>query len=177
MLVVSGKALAAGGPAALLATAFLMGLMVYSALSALCEMTVMDSVAGSFVTYSSQFIDPAWGFALGWIYALQWFAVLPLEIVATSVAVRVWVASINRGLEVGVYLSILLFFMLLNAERYIEIVCFQSIIKLLAVLGFRYPIKFTVHCLSSANLSQSLWFNTYLWWSTWATFRGWQILV
>lgn len=153
MFVVSGKALAAGGPVALLATGVLTGLMIYSALNALCEMTVVNPVAGSFVTYSSQFIDPAWGFALGWIYAIQWFTILPMEIVATSVVVRVWAASIDRGLDVGACLSILLFFILLNTKRYIEIICFQSVIKLLAIMVFRYYIKFTTHSLQSTNFA------------------------
>jgi amino acid transporter len=43
-------------------------------------MAIMYPISGGFYTYSTRFIDPAWGFAMGWNYCLQWAVVLPLEI-------------------------------------------------------------------------------------------------
>jgi len=66
LFIGSGKALHNGGPASLLICFSLIGLMLYSTVHALGELAVIFPVAGSFAAYSSRFIDPAWGFAMGW---------------------------------------------------------------------------------------------------------------
>jgi len=66
LFVGSGKALAAGGPASLLIAFSLIGAMLFSTVHALGELAVLFPVAGSFAVYSTRFLDPAWGFAMGW---------------------------------------------------------------------------------------------------------------
>lgn len=65
LFIASGKALAAGGPASLIICFALIGMMLYCTVHALGEMAVLFPVAGSFSAYSTRFIDPAWGFAMG----------------------------------------------------------------------------------------------------------------
>lgn len=91
LFVGSGRALAYGGPASLLVSFSLTGVMMYCTVQALGEMAVLFPVAGSFAAYSTRFLDPAWGFAMGWNYAMQWLVVLPLEIVSASITVDYWV--------------------------------------------------------------------------------------
>lgn len=43
--------------------------MLYCTVHALGELAVLFPVAGSFSAYSTRFIDPAWGFAMGWVSA------------------------------------------------------------------------------------------------------------
>jgi amino acid transporter len=64
--VASGKALATGGPASVLIAFTIVGVMLYCVIQALGELAVVYPVAGSFSAYSSRFLDPAWGFAMGW---------------------------------------------------------------------------------------------------------------
>lgn len=66
LFVGSGKALATGGPASVLIAFGLIGIMLYCTVHALGEMAVLFPVAGSFAAYSTRFLDPAWGFAMGW---------------------------------------------------------------------------------------------------------------
>jgi amino acid transporter len=66
LFVGSGQALAKGGPASLVIAYCLVGIMMYCTVHALGEMAVLFPVAGSFSAYSTRFIDPAWGFAMGW---------------------------------------------------------------------------------------------------------------
>ena len=91
LFVGSGKALAYGGPASLLLAFSLTGVMMYCTVQALGELAVLFPVAGSFASYSTRFLDPAWGFAMGWNYAMQWLVVLPLEVVSASITVDYWV--------------------------------------------------------------------------------------
>jgi hypothetical protein len=41
--------------------------MLYCTIQALGEMAVVFPVAGSFSAYSTRFLDPSWGFAMGWV--------------------------------------------------------------------------------------------------------------
>lgn len=66
LFIASGRALADGGPASLLIAFSLIGGMLYCTCQALGELAVSFPVAGSFSTYSTRFLDPSWGFAMGW---------------------------------------------------------------------------------------------------------------
>lgn len=66
LFVGSGSALSTGGPASLVLAYGLIGIMLYCTVHALGELAVAYPVAGSFASYSTRFIDPAWGFAMGW---------------------------------------------------------------------------------------------------------------
>jgi len=64
----SGSALTSGGPASLLICFLIIGVMIFNVVYALGELAVMYPVSGGFYTYSIRFIDPSWGFAMGWNY-------------------------------------------------------------------------------------------------------------
>jgi amino acid transporter len=66
LFVASGQALNHGGPAALLIAFSLIGVMLYCTIQALGELAVAFPVSGSFASYSTRFLDPSWGFAMGW---------------------------------------------------------------------------------------------------------------
>jgi amino acid transporter len=66
LFVGSGSALAHGGPASLTIAFSLIGIMMYCTVHALGEMAVLFPISGSFAAYSTRFLDPAWGFAMGW---------------------------------------------------------------------------------------------------------------
>lgn len=65
LFVGTGRALAHGGPGSIFVAYCLIGVMMYCTVQALGEMAVMFPVAGSFAAYSTRFLDPAWGFAMG----------------------------------------------------------------------------------------------------------------
>lgn len=71
LFVASGTALEVGGPASLLIAFSLVGAMLYCTCQALGELAVAFPVAGSFSAYSTRFLDPSWGFAMGWKYVLS----------------------------------------------------------------------------------------------------------
>lgn len=49
----------------------IIGVMMFNVVYALGELAVMYPVSGGFYTYSVRFIDPSWGFAMGWNYVFQ----------------------------------------------------------------------------------------------------------
>lgn len=66
LFISSGSALNLGGPATLLLAYLMVGAMLYFVMQALGELAVVFPIAGSFSAYSTRFLDPAWGFAMGW---------------------------------------------------------------------------------------------------------------
>ncbi|KAL4788227.1 amino acid permease-domain-containing protein [Aspergillus varians] len=136
LFVGSGRVLATGGPASLLISYALTGAMLYCTVHALGEMAVIFPVAGSFAHYSTRFIDPAWGFAMGWNYALQWLAVLPLEIVAASITVDYWESDISNAVWVTLFWAAIVCINLFGVKGYGEAEFVFSSIKVIAVIAF-----------------------------------------
>ncbi|KAH8896198.1 hypothetical protein GQ53DRAFT_819323 [Thozetella sp. PMI_491] len=50
----------------------------------------MYPVNGAFYLYTVRFLDPAWGLAVGWQYALGWMLLMPLEITAAGITISYW---------------------------------------------------------------------------------------
>jgi yeast amino acid transporter len=136
LFVGSGKALATGGPASLLIAFGLIGGMLYCTVHALGELAVLFPVAGSFSAYSTRFLDPAWGFAMGWNYALQWLIVLPLEIVAASITIDYWDSPVNKAVWVTIFLHLIIVINFFGVKGYGESEFVFSIIKVIAVVGY-----------------------------------------
>ncbi|GAQ05680.1 general amino-acid permease GAP1 [Aspergillus lentulus] len=136
LFVGSGKVLSTGGPASVLIAYALIGCMLYCTVHALGEMAVLFPVAGSFAHYSTRFIDPAWGFAMGWNYALQWLIVLPLEIVAASITVDYWESSISNAAWVAIFWAVIVSINLFGVKGYGEAEFVFSLVKVIAVIGF-----------------------------------------
>ncbi|OBT48688.1 hypothetical protein VE00_00778 [Pseudogymnoascus sp. WSF 3629] len=136
LFVASGRSLHAGGPASLLISFLLTGCMLYCTVHALGEMAVLYPVSGSFSAYSSRFLDPAWGFAMGWNYAMQWLIILPVEIIAATITIEYWNKSINPSVFVTVFLLLIISINLFGVKGYGEAEFFFSIVKVIAVIGF-----------------------------------------
>ncbi len=66
LFVTSGMSLAYGGPASVLLAHLFIGIDLYCTMQALGELAVAFPVSGSFSAFSTRFVDPAWGFAMGW---------------------------------------------------------------------------------------------------------------
>lgn len=136
LFVGSGNALKTGGPAALLIAFTLIGMMLYCVVHALGELAVAFPVAGSFSAYSTRFLDPAWGFAMGWNYAMQWLVVLPLEIVAAAITIDYWNVNVNKAVWVTIFWVLIVVINLFGVKGYGEAEFVFSLIKVIAVIGF-----------------------------------------
>ena len=136
LFVGSGKALAVGGPASVVIAYSLIGVLLYCTVHALGEMAVLFPVAGSFSAYSTRFLDPAWGFAMGWNYALQWLVVLPLEIVSASITVDFWDSNISNAAWVTLFLVLIISINFFGVKGYGEAEFVFSIIKVIACIGW-----------------------------------------
>jgi len=128
--------LATGGPASLLLAFIAIGAVLFCTVQALGEMAVTFPVAGSFSAFATRFIDPAWGFACGWNYAMQWLVTFPLEIMAASITLEYWHADIPGWASITVSLIAIIAINLCSVKVYGEAEYCFSIMKVTAVIGF-----------------------------------------
>lgn len=73
LLVGSGGALASGGPASLLIGFGVIGIIAFSIMQSLGEITTLYPSAGAFTTLADRFVDKAFGVAVGWNYFIIWY--------------------------------------------------------------------------------------------------------
>ncbi|CAK7235799.1 hypothetical protein SCUCBS95973_009390 [Sporothrix curviconia] len=136
LFVGSGKALHDGGPASLIICYAIVGVMLLFTCQALAELAVLYPVNGAFYTYTVRFIDPSWGFAMGWEYALNWLTVLPFELTAASITIRFWREDLSEGIWIAVFLVVLAAIQFFGVRGYGEVEFVLSLIKIMACIGF-----------------------------------------
>jgi amino acid transporter len=136
LFISSGTALASGGPAALVLDFTIIGIMLFNVCMALGELNTVFPVSGSFTVHGTRFLDPAWGFAMGWNYALSWLLTIPLELTAAGIVINYWTTSVNVAVWITIFLIVLLIMNLFGVQAYGEIEFFVSLIKVIAIIGF-----------------------------------------
>ncbi|MCO5552381.1 hypothetical protein L7F22_005892 [Adiantum nelumboides] len=136
LFIGSGGSLSSGGPGFLLIDFILIGLMLFCVVMALGELASALPVSGSFASYSTRFLDPAWGFAMGYNYWMQWFIILPLELTAASIVLEYWPNGVPKGVFVMIFLLAIIVINLFGVKGYGEFEFVASMIKILAVIGF-----------------------------------------
>lgn len=140
LFVGSGSALSKGGPAALLIDFAIIGFMLFNVCYALGELAIMYPVSGGFYTYSSRFISPAWGFAMGWNYVFQWLIVLPLELTVAGITVRFWEGKIitNTALWITIFFLAIVLINVFGVLGYGEEEFWSSVLKLATIIMFLF---------------------------------------
>ncbi|SGY47921.1 BQ5605_C001g00591 [Microbotryum silenes-dioicae] len=137
LFVGAGGALATGGPLGIWLGYSIMGLVVYSMMTALGEMCTLYPVSGAFTHYAARFVDPALGFALGWNYWYSYAITLPTEITAAALVIQFWEGgrNINVAVWISVFLVTIMSFNFLGVRAYGEAEFWFTVIKIITILG------------------------------------------
>jgi len=137
LFIGSGGALRRGGPGGILIAWIIMGIMLISTVQNIGEMAIMYPVTGGFYTLVSRFIDPSWGFAMGWNYVAQWAVVLPLELTAAAFTLQYWDKEGTISIAAWITVFFVLILLLnLNPAGFAEEEFWTSCLKLLVVTIF-----------------------------------------
>lgn len=136
LFVGSGSALATGGPGSLVIGYMIVGSLLLCTVQALGEMAVLFPVNGAFYTYIVRFVDPSFGFAVGWEYAISWLTVLPFELTAAGITIQFWRTDINIGVWITVFLVVLTVIQIFGVRGYGEVEFILGMIKVMGCVGF-----------------------------------------
>ncbi|CAE6459590.1 unnamed protein product [Rhizoctonia solani] len=132
----SGKALARAGPAGALLAYIHVGSIAYSSLCAVGEMTCFAPISGSFPHFAARWVDPAFGFAVGWNYFYTQCITVPVEVTAAQIILTFWDQSHTRGIAYTAIIIVLMCSINLFGVRYFgESEFFFAIIKLSLITG------------------------------------------
>ncbi|KAK4938485.1 hypothetical protein LTR10_021114 [Elasticomyces elasticus] len=136
LFVGSGGALRTGGPGSVLLGFIIVGFMLLCTMQALGELAVLYPVNGAFYSYIVRFVDPSWGFAVGWDYAIGWLTVLPFELTAASITIEYWRQDIHVSVWISIFLVFLIAIQFFGVRGYGEVEFALALIKIVAVIGF-----------------------------------------
>ena len=93
-------------------------------------------VSGSFSTYATRFVDPAFGFALGWNYWFNWAVTLAVEIAAAAIIMKFWLPDVPSLLWSALFLGLVFTLNALSIKSYGESEYWFALIKVVAIIFF-----------------------------------------
>ncbi|PKI83344.1 hypothetical protein MVES1_002933 [Malassezia vespertilionis] len=112
--------------------------MILTTLAALGELASTFPVPGAFAEYSGRFLDPAWGFTIGYNYLMQWLATLPLEFTAAAIVIRFWDedGSVPRGVWIAIFFLAVSAIHIIGLRGYAEVEFSATTMKMITIIGF-----------------------------------------
>ncbi|KAG9318440.1 dicarbixylic amino acid permease [Chiua virens] len=130
LIMGSGTALVRGGPLGLCLGYAFVGLLCYLVMIALGEMSAYLPHRKGFAGYATRFVDPAFGFAVGWNYLMKYLIAPASNINAACIVMQYWTQSVP--LEVWTVLLV----NLLGVRVFGELEFWMSSFKILSLVGF-----------------------------------------
>ncbi|CCF52686.1 hypothetical protein NDA11_005742 [Ustilago hordei] len=131
-----GGSLSNAGPVSTLIAYMIMGVVVYSMMVALGEVSTLLAVPGGFTHHATRFLDPSLGFALGWTYWYSYGITIPTEISASAIVIQYW--DTDQTINPAVWISILLVLVIgvnaLGVKYYGETEFWFCLIKVIAII-------------------------------------------
>ncbi|KAK5223783.1 amino acid transporter [Exophiala xenobiotica] len=137
LIIGTGSALASSGPASVLISYTVVGIVVWLMLTGLCEMGTYLPIAEGFTGYASRFVDPAMGFALGYSYWLKYAISTPNQLTAIALVLQYWVPreKVNPGVFIAVFLVVIILVNYIGVRFFGEFEFWLSSIKVLVLVG------------------------------------------
>jgi len=132
----SGGAISSAGPGGALFAFGLMGIIVFFMMSSLGEMATQLPLVGSFEAYANRFIDPAFGFAVGWNYWFSWAITVAAEFVAAGLIVKFWLPEMPVTVVAMIAFVLLMGLNLISTKSFAEAEYWFAGIKVVAVIIF-----------------------------------------
>lgn len=132
----SGYTISEAGPMGAILSYLVGGFIMFLTMLCLGELSVAMPVSGSFQTYTTRFIGPGTGFALGWLYWLGWSVTVALEFLAAGQLMERWFHDVPVWIWSGVFAIVLFSLNALSARAFAEAEFWFSSIKILAILLF-----------------------------------------
>ncbi|WP_106766992.1 amino acid permease [Paenibacillus faecalis] len=136
LFLASGGAIASAGPGGALIAYAAVGLMVYFLMTSLGELATYLPDSGSFSTYATRFVSPAFGFAVGWNFWYNWAVTIAAELAAATVIIKFWFPDSPSFLWSLLFLGIMFGLNALSAKGYGESEYWFAIIKVVTVIVF-----------------------------------------
>ncbi|KAL1945996.1 hypothetical protein VTO73DRAFT_1998 [Trametes versicolor] len=135
LFVGTATALREGGPVGMLLAYMVVGSLCYTVMVSLGEMAAFLPIPGGHLTFAERFVDPAWSFAVGWLYCYNWIIILPAEISAAAVVINYWNKSVNDAAWITMCLGVVFIINAFGAGAYGEAEFIFCTVKIVTIVG------------------------------------------
>ena len=136
IFLTSGTALYIAGPGGAFVAYLIMGLLVYLLMSSLGEMAAYRPISGSFCQYTSDYVGPSFGFAMGYNYWFNWAITIAVELIAASIVMRFWFPHVPPVLWCALFFSAVFALNCFPVRNYGEVEFWLSLVKVIAIVAF-----------------------------------------
>lgn len=136
LFLTSGDVIHTAGPFGALTAYVLIGAMVYFLMTSLGEMATYLPTSGSFSDYGTRYVDPAFGFALGWNYWLNWAITVAVDLTAVALCIKFWLPDVPSWIFSLIALIIVFAINALSVKSFGETEYWLSAIKITVVVLF-----------------------------------------
>ena len=136
LFITSGSAISTAGPGGALTAYVIMGIMVFFLMTSLGEMATYMPLTGSFSAYSTKFVDPALGFAMGWNYWFNWAITIPVDVTSAGIVMNFWLPHVPSWVFSTVVLVLIFLINYLSVRSYGETEYWLALVKVVTVIVF-----------------------------------------
>ncbi|KAG5984632.1 hypothetical protein E4U55_003965 [Claviceps digitariae] len=136
LLVGAGGALNSGGPASLLIGFGVIGIIAFSIMQSLGEITTLFPAGGSFVSLAERMVDKSFSMAVGWNYFIIWAAVLANEYNVICSILTYWVPQVPLWGFFLIFWVVFMGFQLLGVEAFGEAEFWLALFKILGLTAY-----------------------------------------
>lgn len=136
LFLASGGAIHTAGPGGALVAYAVIGMMVFFLMTSLAEMAAYMPVAGSFRVYASKFVDPSFGFAIGWNYWYNWAITIAAELAAVVLIMKFWFPDTPSFIWSAIALIIMFLINYMSVKGFGEAEYWFAMIKIVTVIVF-----------------------------------------
>ncbi|KAK8154538.1 AAT family amino acid transporter [Phyllosticta citrichinensis] len=130
-----GKAFATSGPLSVLLGYTTTGLAVFGMMQCLGEMATWLPLPGALPQYCARYVDPAFGFAVGWNTWYQSSITLCAEISAAAVVIGFWNDDINQAAWITMIIVLIVALNIFAVAIYGEAEFIFASIKIITIIG------------------------------------------
>ena len=136
LFLTSGATISQAGPwGAVLAYCFI-GIMVYFVMTSLGEMATYLPTSGSFSDYGGRYVDPAFGFALGWNYWLNGAITIAVDLTTAGLITQFWFPHLPSWIFSGIATVLIFIINVMAVGAFGETEYWLSTIKVITIVLF-----------------------------------------
>ncbi|TKW48610.1 Dicarboxylic amino acid permease [Colletotrichum tanaceti] len=136
LLVGTGSALVKAGPAGILIDYSIVGCIVFLVMAALGEIISYMPLSHGFGGYATRFVDPALGFATGWVYFFKYLLATPNQLSAFALIMKFWVGDrVNPAVFISVALVAIVAINSISVKAFGEFEFWLSSLKVVIMVG------------------------------------------
>ncbi|KAL5046765.1 hypothetical protein BDW71DRAFT_197413 [Aspergillus fruticulosus] len=135
----SGKSLVDGGPVSLFVGFLISSSIVWCVCQSIGEMAVMYPLPSGFVQWSTMFISPAAGFALGWGYWFSYWITIANELQGVVTVLNYWTDEVPKAAWISIFWVVIILINIWVVKFFAEVEVFSSTVKFswmfIAIIG------------------------------------------